>query len=146
MALWTPSQISTALWLDAADASTLYDATSGGSLVAADGTVARWQDKSGNARHATQATSINRPLRKTSVQNSLDGILFDGTNDDLTGTINLNTRDCSVFCVFLRTNAAGRTEIVVSSGDDTTTGDGSTIIPRWTDNNCYSSAGYLASL
>ena len=145
MALWTPSQISTALWLDAADASTLYDATSGGSLVAADGTVARWQDKSGNARHATQATSINRPLRKTSVQNSLDGILFDGTNDDLTGTINLNTRDCSVFCVFLRTNAAGRTEIVVSSGDDTTTGDGSTIIPRWTDNNCYSSAGYLAN-
>lgn len=142
---WTPAQISTHLWLDASDASTLYDATTGGSLVAANGSVARWEDKSGDARHVTQGTSGNRPLRKTSVQNSLDGILFDGTNDDLTGTINLNTRDCSLFCVFLRTNSAGRTELVVSSGDDTAIGDGVAILPRWTDNNCYTQAGYVAN-
>lgn len=70
-----------ALWLDASDSSTLYDATSGGSLVAADGTVARWEDKSGNNRHATQATSGNRPIRKTSIKNSKDVLLFDGSND-----------------------------------------------------------------
>lgn len=67
------------LWIDASDSSTLYDATTGGSLVAADGTVARWEDKSGNARHFTQATSNVRPVRKTNVKNSLDAIAF--TND-----------------------------------------------------------------
>ena len=71
------------LWLDASDANTLYDATTGGSLVAADGGVARWEDKSGNARHATQSTQANRPVRKTSQKNGLDTILFDGSNDSL---------------------------------------------------------------
>jgi len=72
------------LWLDASDATTLYDATSGGSLVAADGGVARWEDKSGNARHATQSTSGDRPLRKTSVQGGKDVLRFDGTSDFMT--------------------------------------------------------------
>lgn len=83
MALWTPADTITALWLDAADSSTIYDAVSGGSLVAPDGVVARWEDKSGNARHATQGTSLNRPLRKLAVQNSLDVLRFDGSNDRL---------------------------------------------------------------
>ena len=69
------------LWLDASDDQTLYDATSGGSLVAADGGVARWEDKSGNARHATQGTAGSRPARKTSAQNGLDVIRGDGTDD-----------------------------------------------------------------
>jgi hypothetical protein len=93
---WVPVQIRTTtlfqptsvsgcqLWLDASDANTLYDATSGGSLVAADGSVARWEDKSGNVRHATQSTSGNRPARKTSVRNSRDVLRFDGSNDCLT--------------------------------------------------------------
>jgi hypothetical protein len=67
-----PLTLSPALWLDAADSNTLYDATSGGSLVAADGLVARWEDKSGNARHATQATSTERPTRRVAVQNGKD--------------------------------------------------------------------------
>ena len=53
---WTPAQITTALWLDAADSTTLFDATIGGSLVVDGGTVRRWEDKSGNARHATNST------------------------------------------------------------------------------------------
>ena len=72
------------VWLDASDASTLYDATTGGSPVAADGEIARWQDKSGNERHFTQATSANRPLRKTGEINGLDVVRFDGSNDILT--------------------------------------------------------------
>ena len=71
------------LWLDASDASTLYNATTGGSLVAADGGVARWEDKSGNARHATQGTSANRPARKTAIQGGLDVLRFDGSDDSL---------------------------------------------------------------
>jgi hypothetical protein len=63
-------------WYDASDASTLYDATSGGSLVAANGAVARWEDKSGNSRHATQSTSGYRPVRKTAQQNGLGALEF----------------------------------------------------------------------
>ncbi len=63
---WTPAQITTELWLDAADAATIYSASSGGSLVADGGSVGRVEDKSGNARHATQATSGNRPVRSGS--------------------------------------------------------------------------------
>jgi hypothetical protein len=69
------------LWLDASDAGSLFDATSGGSLVAADGGVARWEDKSGNGRHATQSTSGSRPLRKTGIKNGLPVLRFDGSND-----------------------------------------------------------------
>ncbi|MFM6671211.1 MAG: hypothetical protein ACKPJO_13945, partial [Dolichospermum sp.] len=50
--LWTPAQISTDLWLDAADASTI---TLNGS------TVSQWNDKSGNGRDATQATASLQP-------------------------------------------------------------------------------------
>ena len=102
MALWTPARTTTSLWLDASDAATLYDATSGGSLVAADGAVARWEDKSGNAEHVTQGTLANRPLRKTSVQNSRDVVRFDGSNDILSRTTNnviRNTSFASIFCV-----------------------------------------------
>lgn len=78
MALWTPSEISTALWLDGADSSTLFDATSGGSLVAADGAIARWEDKSGNGRHITQSNGGARPLRRLSILNGLDAVHFSG--------------------------------------------------------------------
>lgn len=81
MPAWTPARISTALWLDASDASTLYDATSGGSLVAADGAIARFEDKSGNARHFTQSSSTLRTIRKTAIQNGLGVVRLDGTND-----------------------------------------------------------------
>ena len=78
----SPTQIAgLQLWLDGSDAATLYDATTGGSLVAADGAVARWEDKSGNGRHATQSTSGSRPTRKTAIQNSLGVLRFDGSND-----------------------------------------------------------------
>lgn len=75
-ASFDPLDLSPSLWLDASDSATLYDATSGGSLVAAAGTVARWEDKSGNAYHVTQATAGNRPTRQTSIKNGLDCLLF----------------------------------------------------------------------
>jgi len=93
------------LWFDSSDASTLFDATTGGSLVAADGGVARWEDKSGNGRHATQATSGSRPTRKTAIQNSLAVLRFDGSADSLsvpTSTTTfkfLHSADSTVFAV-----------------------------------------------
>jgi len=93
------------LWLDAADASTLYDDTAGGSLVAGDGLVARWEDKSGNARHATQSNSDNRPQRKTNQQNGLDALLFDGTNDRFALPSTTIPNSHSVFQVYRRATA-----------------------------------------
>jgi hypothetical protein len=60
------------LYIDFSDASTLYDATSGGSLVAPDGAIARAEDKSGNNFHATQSTSGNRFQRKINILNGRD--------------------------------------------------------------------------
>jgi hypothetical protein len=69
-----------ALWLKA-DAG-LYDATTGGSAVTSDAaSVARWEDQSGNANHATQATSGKRAVLKLSIQNGRPSIRFDGSDD-----------------------------------------------------------------
>lgn len=84
-AIDTPSTIGTlALWLDGSDRSSLYDATTGGSLVTNGGAVARWEDKSGNGRHATQSTANNRPIWQS--YGDVGGLLFDGSNDTLTGS------------------------------------------------------------
>jgi hypothetical protein len=90
------------LWLDPSDARTLYDATSGGSLVAADGAVARWEDKSIYGRHFTQDTASNRPLRKTTQINGLGALLYDGSNDFMSraGGSWAFTYPVTVFAVF----------------------------------------------
>lgn len=69
------------LWLDASDSNTLYDGVDGGSLVSADNPVLKWTDKSNNNHIATQPNSSYAPIRKTSVTNNKDALLFDGTND-----------------------------------------------------------------
>ena len=81
---WTPAQITTALWLDAADTSTITIATG----------VSQWADKSGNGRHATQATLANQPTYISSGMNSLGLVDWDGSNDAMTisgGTTTLHS-------------------------------------------------------
>jgi hypothetical protein len=58
---WTPALISTALWLDAADNSTVFSDAGSTQAVAGTSTVQQWSDKSGNSRHVSQATSNLRP-------------------------------------------------------------------------------------
>jgi len=65
--LWTPAQISTALWLDAADASTI---TLNGS------TVSQWNDKSGNGRNVSQPTASAQPTSNTRTLNGLNVLDF----------------------------------------------------------------------
>jgi hypothetical protein len=105
------------LWLDASDALTLFDATTGGSLVAADGAVARWEDKSGNSRHFTQSTSGNRPMRKTNQQNGLGTLLFDGTDDNLAGSdfMDGSTGGLTVFFVYKRNATGARHDLLVKT-------------------------------
>ncbi len=50
--LWSPDEITTAAWYDASDAATITQAG---------GKVSEWRDKSGNARHAVQATATRQP-------------------------------------------------------------------------------------
>jgi len=88
-------------WHDWSDASTQYDATSGGSLVAADGAVARLEDKSGNGWHLINATPTQRPLRKTGIQNGLDCGLFDGTDDRLRTSSDCPETGNAEFSVFI---------------------------------------------
>jgi len=66
--LWYPGLISTALWLDAADASTITSNS---------GRISQWSDKSGNARHATQATGAQQPKITANAQNGRSVIEFD---------------------------------------------------------------------
>lgn len=72
--LWTPTQITTALWLDAADASTI---TLNGS------TVSQWSDKSGNGNHAVNATASSQPTYETTGFNNRPALSFDNTDDFL---------------------------------------------------------------
>jgi len=106
---------------------TLFNATTGGSLVAADGAVARWEDKSGNGRHFTQSTSGSRPVRKTNQQNGLDALLFDGSNDHLIGGDYLDLNGTNQITIFLAlktlTSNASNLEIL-NKRDDTGTDSG----------------------
>lgn len=70
--LWRPDELETSLelWLDAEDTSTI---TLNGS------NVTQWNDKSGNNRHATQATASNQPLLSTI--NNRQALSFDGADD-----------------------------------------------------------------
>jgi hypothetical protein len=95
--------IQTALWLDAADASTVYDATSGGNLVSNGGAIARWNDKSGNGRNITQATSGNRPVFNTNALNGLS-LVNCGSDDFLSSTATHNIGTTSVIAAVFRPN------------------------------------------
>jgi hypothetical protein len=70
---WTPAYISTALWLDAADTSTITQSL---------GTVSQWNDKSGNNYHLSQATAALQPQYEAAgmngkpALNNLDGRLL----------------------------------------------------------------------
>ena len=73
---WKPTQISTSLWLDASDASTI---TLNGN------TISQWNDKSGNNRNVSQANSALQPLYTLGGLNFLNIADFDGADDVLNG-------------------------------------------------------------
>ena len=74
--LWSPAELTTALWLDAADASTI---TTSGSAVS------QWNDKSGNGLNATQAVAGNRPTYQLAAINSRNAIRFTAASSQALG-------------------------------------------------------------
>jgi hypothetical protein len=95
-----PLSLSPALWLDASDADTLYDATSGGSLVAPNGLVRRWEDKSRNEKHGISEGTA--PVRKTGVQNSRDIIRWSANGGFLT-SLSYLIDNVDIFAVWNKT-------------------------------------------
>ena len=91
MTLWQPSDAPNllAMHYDASVASSLFDATSGGSNSTSGGYVLRMEDLSGNGRHLTTASSTTAPTRRLAVQNGLDVVRFGGSNDYLFNTANV---------------------------------------------------------
>lgn len=89
--------------------STLFDATSGGSAVAADGEILRAEDVSGNGNHATQGTVNLKPLRKVAARNGLDVARFDGSNDYMIAgdVADMLAKPVVVFAVSKRSSGTG---------------------------------------
>ena len=101
------SYLSPAIWLDAADSTTLYDSTSGGNLVLSGGQVARWEDKSGNRRHAI-SSSTAKPVRDVGYLNNRDGLLFTVSKTNLAISANNTTySQYSIFTAFRPTSYPG---------------------------------------
>jgi hypothetical protein len=95
---WSPAEISTALWLDAADASTVTTVS---------GNVSQWNDKSGNGRNASQATSADRPVYVASSVNGLPCVEFQATNQILSTSYTLPTSNIYHFDVVKRLATLG---------------------------------------
>ena len=72
------------LWLDGSDITTLYTDSAKTTPVTSDGdVVGAWADKSGNGNDAVQATTADKPLYKTAIQNGKSIVRFDGADDYL---------------------------------------------------------------
>lgn len=82
---FTPKSIpGLALWLDASDASTLFqDAAATTPATATSDPVGAWLDKSGNARHVTQSVSGSRPTISATKQNGRNALAFNGSSQSL---------------------------------------------------------------
>jgi hypothetical protein len=100
--LWTPTQLRTALWLDAADLSTISVATG----------ASTWRDKSGNQRHFTQGTGGTQPTLTPNGLNGLNVLSFNGsqwlTSANTAATWNFlhNTNGSSIFAVWKAGNSS----------------------------------------
>jgi hypothetical protein len=96
--IWNPSMISTALWLDAADASTMTTVS---------GAVSQWNDKSGNSRNATQGTAGSRPVVTANGLASKSVITFDGSDDfmDVVTTVFQGTGNFQLHWIYARLGA-----------------------------------------
>ena len=106
-ASWTPAQISTALWLDAADA---------GTITLNSGNVSQWNDKSGNGRNVSQAAAASQPAYNTAAFNSKPALVFDGVNDGIrrTGQV-FDPSNSNLFLAIEYRNAVKTLQSVVAS-------------------------------
>lgn len=94
---WTPAQITTELWFDADDASTI---TLNGS------NVSQWDDKSGNGRHATQGVAAQQPVYTENAINGNPSLTFANTAKSLLMASSVFTTNPKVFIVLKSTTGS----------------------------------------
>jgi hypothetical protein len=100
--LWSPALLRPALWLDAADLSTISTGTG----------VSELRDKSGNGRHVTQGTGGTQPTLTPNGLNGLNVLSFNGsqylTSPAAVSTWNFlhNTGGSSIFAVWKAGNSS----------------------------------------
>jgi hypothetical protein len=88
-ALFLPTSIpGCKLWFDATDTTSIFSDTGGTTQITQGGSVARWNDKSGNNNYLQQATSGSRPVYQNT-PGGYSGLYFVGQSKQLT-TINNN--------------------------------------------------------
>lgn len=109
---WTPANVGTTAWFDAADATTI---TLNGS------TVSQWADKSGNAANIAQATASQQPSYSANGLNSKGLLTFDGSNDYLySDAIPLRGATLTTFIAVYRYITGGGSEDLVLGLGQTT--------------------------
>ena len=94
--LWTPDLLRPALWLDAADLST---------VTVIGGAVSEWRDKSGNQRHA--ATAVRGPSLLANAQKGLPAVNFTAASGTKLDTSDFPIAPSRQFCAFAVASAAG---------------------------------------
>lgn len=108
---FSPADYNPALWLDAADTSTVVHSL---------GVVSAWNDKSGNANHVTQGDALLKPL----YQSTFKGIYFDGS-ELLMGNNTLGYGADTTITVFVAVNVASGSDkgSVIAKGQWTSGAD-----------------------
>lgn len=93
-------------WYDGSLAATMFTTSAGSTNVSANGDrVGRWEDRSGNARNALQATADNRGTYVTGALNGLSVVRFDGVSDFLqTAAFTAIPQPTTIFIVCKYTN------------------------------------------
>ncbi|MFK7909022.1 MAG: M6 family metalloprotease domain-containing protein [Akkermansiaceae bacterium] len=133
---WTPSTIVTELWLDANDASTLTT-----SIIDDVVKVQQWNDKSGNARHASQSNAGSRP---TSGARTIGGKNILGFAQSNSQFLNLPAVDVigkEIWSVFMIDNyAASSSQLLLGAGGNVQIGINSSSqnMRLWKASNPYS--------
>lgn len=88
--VWTPEEIDTRAWYDAADLDT---------IISTSGSVSQWDNKSGG-NNLTQGDSNRRPTTGARTLNGLNGIDFDGTERIDSSAFSLDTTDMTVIALY----------------------------------------------
>lgn len=127
--LWTPAEITTALWLDPSDSSTVTTSGSG---------ISEWRDKSGNNRHIIESLVDRRPTYSGTI-NGLNTISFNGLQNFRPGalfapalTLNLDI----VVVIFKLSLSGGENQRVISLTTNASADylNGYYLIPPWGNN------------
>jgi hypothetical protein len=98
---WTPPSVAGLAWW--------YDASDAASITASAGAVSQWNDKSGNARHLTQATGSIQPstgTRTINAKNVIDNTIPGGGGTMATGSWSL-AQPITIFSVIQYDSTTG---------------------------------------